>query len=365
MNFKNKILHSETIEMMKKLPDKSFDFCFADPPYFMQIAEGKKLYRVEGSEFNGVDDDWDKFESMEKYKAFTKSWLTEVRRLLKTNGTICVISGMQSIFEIGSILRDLGFWVINDIIWKKSNPTPNFSGSRLNNSHETMIWASKSKKSKFTFNYKTGKALNNGKQMGSIWEFPVCSGSERLKDDENKKLHNTQKPESLLHRIITLFTKKGDLILDPFGGTMTTAAVAKKTGRTYTMIEQDENYIKYGQKRLDNVMEEIGDIENAIFDNKPLKVSMAEMVQNGFFIIGEEFHHKNGETAILSDNRGYLKYKDTVESMHEVAAKMGNNKRRVNAFDFLLVKRNGKLVSISEVRENYRQYIKSSSLFLS
>ncbi|WP_406614000.1 DNA-methyltransferase [Mycoplasma corogypsi] len=153
---------------------------------------------------------------------------------------------MQSIYEIGSILRELGFWVINDIIWQKSNPTPNFSGTRLNNSHETLIWATKSKKSKFTFNYKTGKHLNNGKQMGSIWTFPVCSGNERLKDNEGKKLHNTQKPEALIHRLIVLFTKPNDLILDPFGGTMTTAAVAKRTGRNYFMIEKDAKYIEYG-----------------------------------------------------------------------------------------------------------------------
>ena len=219
MKFKNQILSGETIEIMKTLPDESFDFCFADPPYFMQIDDGKKLYRVEGTEFDGCDDKWDKFPSMDSYKKFTFDWLTQARRLLKKDGAICVISGMQSIFEIGTILRNLGFWVINDIIWKKTNPTPNFGGTRLNNSHETLIWASKSKKSKFTFNYKTGKFLNGGKQMGSIWEFPVCSGNERLKDNQNNKLHNTQKPEALLYRVVALFTKIGDLVLDPFGGT--------------------------------------------------------------------------------------------------------------------------------------------------
>ena len=155
MEYINKILQGDTIQKMQELPEKSFDFCFADPPYFMQIEEGKKLFRVEGTEFDGCDDDWDKFASMDAYKEFTRKWLFEVRRLLKDNGAICVISGMQSIYEIGSILRELGYWVINDIIWKKSNPTPNFGGTRLNNSHETLIWAAKSKKSKFTFNYKT------------------------------------------------------------------------------------------------------------------------------------------------------------------------------------------------------------------
>lgn len=357
MDFKNKILAGDTIEKMKELPSESFDFCFADPPYFMQIEEGKKLYRVEGGEFDGCDDDWDKFSSMDAYKEFTRQWLSEVRRLLKKDGSICVISGMQSIYEIGSILRELGYWVINDIIWKKSNPTPNFGGTRLNNSHETLIWATKSKKSKLSFNYKTGKYLNGDKQMGSIWEFPVCSGSERLKDDNDEKLHNTQKPEALLHRIICLFTKPGDLVLDPFGGTMTTGAVAKKCGRSYTMIERDEKYILYGQKRLDATKPEMGDVENAVFDIKPLKVSVKEMVDAGFFKIGEKFIHKNGKEAILVSDKGILRYEDKEASMHEIAGIMMGSERRQNGFDYFFVERDGKLVSIDDVRCNYRDSI--------
>ena len=360
MEFINKILQGDTIEKMKELPDKSFDFCFADPPYFMQIEEGKKLFRVEGTEFDGCDDDWDKFPSMDAYKDFTRKWLFDVRRLLKDDGAICVISGMQSIYEIGSILRELGYWVINDIIWKKSNPTPNFGGTRLNNSHETLIWAAKSKKSKFTFNYKTGKYLNAGKQMGSIWEFPVCSGKERLKDDNDNKLHNTQKPEALLYRVIALFTKKDDLILDPFGGTMTTGAVAKKMGRNFTMIERDEKYIKYGEKRLNDVIPEIGDVENATFDIKPLKVSMKEMINAGYFKIGEKFYNKNGASAILADDSGKLIYNGETKSMHEVAGLMNGHNRRVNAFDFLLVERDGQNVSINNIREDYRNHCTSS-----
>ena len=356
MKFVNMIIQGDAVESMKKLPEKSFDFCFADPPYFMQIVEGKKLYRTEGTIFDGCDDDWDKFPSMDSYKKFTRDWLTEVRRLLKDDGTICVISGMQSIFEIGSIMRDLGFWVINDIIWKKSNPTPNFGGTRLNNSHETLIWASKSKKSKFTFNYKTGKYLNGGKQMGSIWEFPVCSGNERLKDDNNKKLHSTQKPEALLYRIIALFTSKGDLVLDPFGGTMTTGAVAKRMGRNYTMIERDGNYIKYGQRRLNSVTADIGDVENAVFDEKPIRVSMKEMVEAGFFHLGEKFFCKNGRFAVLADDSGKLTYNGETKSMHEVAAEMTGHSRRVNAFDYLSVIRDGKAISIDIVRNDYREH---------
>ena len=353
-NFKNKIFCGDSLEIMKEMPDNSFDFCFADPPYFMQIKEGKKLFRVEGTEFKGCNDDWDKFESMETYKEFTKKWLKEIKRLLKDDGSICVISGMQSIFEIGNILRELGFWIINDIIWKKSNPTPNFGGTRLNNSHETIIWASKSKNTKFTFNYKTGKFLNNGKQMGSIWTFPVCNGNERLKDNEGKKLHNTQKPEALLYRIIALFTNKDDLILDPFGGTMTTGVVAKKMGRNYTIIEKDNKYISYGQERINKTIPQIGDVENATFDKKPIRVSLKEMINAGYYQIGEKFYLKNGKFAILSTNDGKVTFNNETNSIHEIAGKMLGLNRRVNAFDVFMVERNGDLISINDIRSNYR-----------
>jgi len=354
-SFINTIIRGETVENMKKMPDESIDFCFADPPYFMQLEEGKKLYRVEGTEFDGVDDEWDKFESMDAYKTFTIEWLSQVRRLLKKDGAICVISGMQSVFEIGTILRDLGFWVINDVIWQKSNPTPNFGGTRLNNSHETMIIASKSKQSRITFNYKTGKELNGGKQMGSIWTFPVCSGNERLKDSHGNKLHNTQKPEALLYRVLALFTKVDDLVLDPFGGTMTTGVVAKKMGRNYVMIELDEKYVKYGEERLKSVKPTIGDIEKAVYDIKPTRVTVKEMVDSGFLNIGEKFYHKNGLTGILINDRGHLDYNNKVESMHEVAGKMMGRDRRVNAFQYLYVKRNDELVSIDKIRSEVRK----------
>lgn len=357
MDFVDKIIQGNNIEVLKQIPDNTFDFCFADPPYFMQVETDKPLYRVEGTEFDGCDDEWDKFPSMDAYKEYTRQWLLEVRRVLKKDGAICVISGMQSIYEIGSVLRDLGYWVINDIIWEKANPTPNFSGSRLNNSHETLIWAAKSKKSKFTFNYKTGKYLNDGKQMGSIWRIPVCSGNERLKDEQGEKVHSTQKPEALLERVIALFTSFDDLILDPFGGSMTTGAVAKRMGRHYTLIELDEKYIKYGQDRLDNVVPTIGSVEKASFDEKPIRASMKEMVDAGYFIVGEKFIHKNGKVAILVSNDGKLSYNDNVDSMHEIAAQMMGQDRRVNAFDYLFVERGDKLVSIADIRERYRDSI--------
>ena len=350
----NVIICGDTIEELKKLPSSSIDFCFADPPYFMQIDENKKLYRVEGTEYDGCDDEWDKFPSMDAYKEWTSKWISEIYRVLKKDGTFCVISGMQSIYEIGNIMRDIGFWVINDIIWKKSNPTPNFSGSRLNNSHETMIWAAKSKKSHFTFNYKTGKFLNDGKQMGSIWTFPVCSGNERLKDDNGNKLHTTQKPEALLYRIIVLFTHLGDLVLDPFGGTMTTPSIAKRTGRKYIAIERDEKYVKYGTERVNNEIEKIGDIERAIADIKPEKVPFDELVKENYLTIGEQFYNNKKEEAVLVNDRGELNYNGTTKSMHEIAGKMSGLSRRLNAYDKLFVKRDGEYISLGEIRNRYR-----------
>lgn len=354
-NFKNKVINEDALKILKTIPDKTFDFCFADPPYFMQIPQNKKLLRVEGTEYKGCTDEWDKFPSLEYYKEWTKLWLSEIRRTLKDNGTICVISGMQSIYEIGNILRELGYWVINDIIWQKSNPTPNFTGTRLNNSHETIIWAAKSKKSKLTFNYKTAKFLNNGKQLGSIWTFPVCSGKERLRTDDGQKLHSTQKPESLLHRIIVLFTKKGDLILDPFAGTMTTAAIAKKTGRNYFVIEKEKKYIDYGIKRINQTVEDIGLVESNTLDIKPSKVSMNEMIKEGYFKVGEKFFHTNGKIATLNDEKGNLLFENENASMHIIAAKMMNKKNRINGFDVFSVERNGKLISIKEIRNKYRK----------
>ena len=248
----NTIINGDSLEELKKIPDSSIDLIFADPPYWMRV-EGS-LTRVEGSEFDGCDDDWDKFDSLESYENFTKQWLSQCKRILKSNGSIWVIGGMQCIYTIGAIMQELGLWIINDIIWHKTNPTPNFKGTRLNNSHETLIWATKGKNSKYTFNYKTAKELNKDtvliedyqkgirKQMGSVWRFPVCSGNERLKDENGKKLHSTQKPLELLQRIIAINSNVGDVVLDPFGGTMTTGVAAKSLGRNYIMIERDKKY---------------------------------------------------------------------------------------------------------------------------
>ena len=245
--FSNKIVKGNSLEVLKKIPDKTFDLVFADPPYNMQI--GEKLKRPDNSKVNGVNDKWDQFLNFKHYDDFCKVWLKECKRILKDNGTIWVIGTYHNIFRLGYHLQNLNYWILNDVIWRKNNPMPNFKGTRFTNAHETLIWASKSKKSKYTFNYQSLKCLNDDLQMRSDWTLPVCNGKERLKKN-GKKVHSTQKPEALLHRIILATTNKGDSIFDPFLGTGTTAVVAKKLGRQYFGIEKDKKYFVAANQRI-------------------------------------------------------------------------------------------------------------------
>ena len=242
----SKYILGDTLIELKKLKDHSVDMVFCDPPYNLQLS--KTLYRPDSTKVSGVDDDWDKFNNFQDYDIFTKTWLSEVKRILKPEGSIWVIGSYHNIYRIGYALQNLNFWILNDIIWRKTNPMPNFKGTRFTNAHETLIWAANSK---YTFNYQTMKKLNDNKQMRSDdWLINVCSGQERLKDTNNQKLHNTQKPEELLLRVILSSTKPGDVILDPFFGTGTTGVVCKKLGRKFIGIEKNANYIKEAKKRI-------------------------------------------------------------------------------------------------------------------
>ncbi|MEG3029174.1 MAG: site-specific DNA-methyltransferase [Oscillospiraceae bacterium] len=366
---KNIIICGDTIEEMKKLPTSCMDLIFADPPYWMRTTG--VLNRVEGTEYDGCNDKWDnQFETNADYNAFTKEWLSECQRLLKPNGSIWVIGSMQCIYSIGSVMQDLGFWFINDVIWQKKNPTPNFKGTRLNNSHETLIWATKSQKSKFTFNYKTAKELNTDtvsddefckgtrKQLGSVWRIGICQGNERLKKDDGTKLHSTQKPEDLLRRVITISSKVGDLVFDPFGGTMTTAAVAKKMGRQYLTIEREKEYCDYGRRRLDEAIVSIGDIENAVYDIKPKRVKLEEMIVAKYFKVNEEFFLKNNTPCGKLTSDGKLNMGGEILDIHTAAARAkGRKADRLNGFDVWCVKRDGELVGIDRVREEFRSTI--------
>ena len=245
---KNTILQGDCVEMMRKIPAGSVDMIFADPPYNLQLKGD--LHRPNNSKVDAVDDHWDQFASFKDYDKFTREWLSAARDALKDDGTMWVIGSYHNIFRVGAILQDLGFWILNDIVWRKTNPMPNFRGRRFTNAHETMIWVAKSEKSKYRFNYESMKSLNDDLQMRSDWTLPICNGSERIKNEEGEKGHATQKPESLLYRVLMACTQPGDLVLDPFFGSGTTGAVAKKLGRDWIGIEREDDYIKLATKRI-------------------------------------------------------------------------------------------------------------------
>ncbi|KQZ61502.1 modification methylase [Sphingopyxis sp. Root1497] len=242
------ILQGDCVEMMRSLPAASVDMIFADPPYNLQL--GGNLHRPDGSQVDAVNDEWDKFDSLATYDRFTHAWLAEAKRILKPGGSIWVIGSYHNIFRVGAALQDRGYWILNDVVWRKANPMPNFKGTRFTNAHETLIWASMGEKAKYTFNYRAMKTLNDELQMRSDWLIPICAGQERLKKGGHK-VHPTQKPEALLYRILLACSNPGDVILDPFFGTGTTGAVAKRLGRHYIGIEREDDYIAAAKERIE------------------------------------------------------------------------------------------------------------------
>jgi modification methylase len=244
----DQIIQSDCIAAMNALPEASVDMIFADPPYNLQL--GGDLFRPEGSRVDAVDDHWDKFNSFAHYDQFTREWLAAAKRILKPNGTIWVIGSYHNIFRVGAAVQDLGYWILNDIVWRKTNPMPNFRGTRFTNAHETLIWASRSEDSRYTFNYRTMKALNDELQMRSDWVIPICAGQERIKGEEGHKAHPTQKPEALLYRVLLACTNPGDVVLDPFFGTGTTGAVARRLGRHFIGIEREKRYVEVAKARI-------------------------------------------------------------------------------------------------------------------
>jgi modification methylase len=274
-------LLGDSIATMNSLPAKSVDLVFADPPYNLQLQGD--LTRPDSSMVDAVDDDWDKFKSFADYDTFTRDWLKAAHRVLKDDGGLWVIGSYHNIFRVGAILQDLGFWILNDIVWRKSNPMPNFKGKRFTNAHETLIWAAKSPKAKYHFSYEGLKTLNDDLQMRSDWVLPICSGGERLKGADGKKAHPTQKPESLLYRVLMATSQPGDLILDPFSGTGTTAAVAKKLGRSYIGIERDPTYMEVATERLKGLkpLAENEVLEAAISKRQQPRVPFGWVLEHG------------------------------------------------------------------------------------
>ena len=317
-DFKNKIINGDSLEELKKIPRETFDLIFADPPYNLQLKG--ELTRPDRSKVSAVNDKWDQFENFKKYDEFTYEWLNECKRILKKDGAIWVIGSYHNIFRVGTAIQNLGFWILNDVIWNKNNPMPNFRGTRFTNAHETLIWASKSEKSKYTFNYQSLKCLNDDLQMRSNWSLPICSGSERLKKN-GKKIHSTQKPESLLHRILLATSNKNDLVLDPFLGSGTSAAVAKKLGRNYFGIEKEKNYFKAAEERLKATKPIEDDLLDTLKNNrsKP-RIPFGSLVELGIIKPGTNiFDNKKKITArIMAD--GSIKHNQAEGSIHKVAA---------------------------------------------
>ena len=317
-DFKNKIINGDSLEELKKIPRETFDLIFADPPYNLQLKS--ELTRPDRSKVSAVNDKWDQFENFKKYDDFTYEWLSECKRILKKDGAIWVIGSYHNIFRVGTAIQNLGFWILNDVIWNKKNPMPNFRGTRFTNAHETLIWASKSEKSKYTFNYQSLKCLNDDLQMRSNWDLPICNGSERLKKD-GKKIHSTQKPEALLHRILLATSNKNDLILDPFLGSGTTATVAKKLGRNYFGIEKEKNYFKAAEQRIKATKPIEDDLLDTLKNNrsKP-RIPFGSLVELGIIKPGTNiFDNKKKITArIMAD--GSIKHNQAEGSIHKVAA---------------------------------------------
>jgi len=346
--FKNKILNANCINELKKVPEKSFDLIFADPPYNLQI--GKKLKRPDDTEVNGVKDKWDQFKSFEEYDNFSKEWLTECKRVLKDNGTIWVIGSYHNIFRLGYHIQNLGYWILNDVIWKKNNPMPNFRGTRFTNAHETLIWASKNKNSKYTFNYQSVKCLNDDLQMRSDWNLPICSGSERIKKN-GKKVHSTQKPESLLHRVLLASTNKGDFVFDPFLGTGTTAVVAKKIGRNYFGIEKEKKYYKTAKQRLEKTIKIKDHYLDTIKNNKSKpRIPFGSLVELGIVSPGMNIfdQKKKINAKIMAD--GSIKYHNSEGSIHKVAAKI-IGAESCNGWTYWHYNMNGNMIPIDNLRQ--------------
>ena len=349
---RNRILQGDCIEIMRSLPAGSVDLVFADPPYNLQLKDD--LHRPDNSRVDGVTDAWDRFDDFAAYDRFTRAWLTEARRLLSATGTLWVIGSYHNIFRVGAALQDLGFWVLNDVIWRKSNPMPNFRGTRFTNAHETLIWAAKSPdQRKYTFNYTALKAMNDDVQMRSDWLLPICTGHERLKLD-GRKAHATQKPESLLYRVLMASTAPGDLVLDPFFGSGTTGAVARRLRRNYLGIERDAGYIGVAEKRIAAVepVDAVGAGYSESRRSAP-RIPFGRLVERGMVKPGSLLYDPHGRRTAKVRSDGTLICSDHKGSIHQVGAHV-QGAPACNGWTFWHIKQRGALVPIDRLRQEMR-----------
>ena len=349
---KNTILLGDSLKIMKTIPSKSVDLIFADPPYNLQLKD--TLYRPDQTTVEAVTQDWDKFNTYKEYDNFTEQWLKESKRILKKGGALWVIGSYHNILRVGTSIQNDGFWILNDIIWHKTNPMPNFRGTRFTNAHETLLWCTTSREAKYTFNYQNLKELNDGKQMRSDWYIPICSGKERLRESNNQRSHPTQKPEALMYRIILSSTNKGDIILDPFLGSGTTAVVAKKLQRNFIGIEQDKEYISLAKKRLKQTKVLNDEVVKMKKSRKDLpKVPFGELVEQGIIPPGAVLTDKKEKYKATVTVDGSLKINNISGSIHQVGATI-QGLSNCNGWDFWHIKNKSTSILLDEVRDKYR-----------
>jgi DNA modification methylase len=350
----NQILNGNCIEVLATLPEKSVDLIFADPPYNLQLQND--LLRPNHTLVDAVDDEWDKFSTFEEYDRFTEQWLTACRRVLKDTGTIWVIGSYHNIFRVGKTLMDLGYWILNDVLWYKTNPMPNFRGSRFTNATETMIWAKKSQQQKkYTFNYQTMKNLNDEKQMQNVWHIPVCRGDERIMID-GKKAHSTQKPEALLFRVILSSSNVGDVVLDPFFGSGTTGAVAKKLKRRFIGIEMNPQYVEVARRRIDSIPEPSADDTALTTKSRRdlARVDFGRLLEAGYLQPGQMLFSKTRDVRAIIKADGHLSADGLSGSIHRVAAQV-QKVAAFNGWDYWYAEtEQGEFVSIDDIRARYR-----------
>jgi modification methylase len=345
-----RILDGDCVEAMRSLPDACVDMVFADPPYNLQL--GGDLNRPDGSHVDAVTDDWDHFDSFAAYDRFTRDWLAEARRVLKPNGSLWVIGSYHNIFRVGAQLQDLGFWILNDIVWRKANPMPNFRGTRFTNAHETLIWASMGEKSKYTFNYRAMKTLNDELQMRSDWVLPICSGQERLKRD-GKKAHPTQKPESLLYRVMLATTNKGDVVLDPFFGTGTTGAVAKRLGREWIGCERESAYREVALERIEMALElDESALKTMQAGRSAPKVAFGTLVETGWIAPGATVTDRKRRWKAKVRADGSLLADKHSGSIHKLGATL-QDAPSCNGWTFWHIEHEGEMKPLDAIRQLY------------
>ncbi len=348
----DRIRVGDSIAGMAGLPEGVADMVFADPPYNLQLKG--ELHRPNNSRVDGVEEDWDKFATLATYDNFTRAWLTAARRILKPDGSLWVIGSYHNIFRVGAILQDLGFWILNDIVWRKTNPMPNFRGRRFTNAHETLIWAARSRDSRYCFNYDAMKALNEDLQMRSDWLLPICTGNERMRDAKGDKIHPTQKPEALLHRVVLASTRPGELVVDPFFGTGTTGAVAKRLGRHYIGFEQDPAYVRAAKKRLAGIRV----IDEAELLETPSKraqqrIPFGWLIERGLITPGTVLVDQRRRWSARVRVDGSLISDGAQGSIHRVGAEV-QGAPACNGWTFWYLEKDGNLIPIDILRQQVR-----------